>query len=441
MRILYLPVEVANRELNSKLLIAVAAINKHLFDYVFCGRDDELFQRMTTPGVVLLKSMAGFELKKIEKLKRNGHIVFSLDEEGIVPPLNDPSINSRFSEENLFNLDGLLSNGPLEILSYPKKIRNSEKIKVVGNPRFDFYKKERRAFYNNNIYKIRKRCGHKKIILIASRFGDVNLYNDKSAYELLKNSGYIDTIESEIFFKGFFEHATKLFTKFLDLPSLLADNFPEYTIVVRPHPSEDHAKWLLSAKEKNIIVTSDYDIASWLACAECLIHNGCTTAVEAVAMQVPVITYMPEKSDDYDLSYPNEVGLIVKTPEELIKVLSNLSEGLLPSGLRDIKTIIDYDLSENASDKIVKVISSEFPKKTCQETIDYSRLIRYYIKNFSRYFFHSIGIFKNYSLKKYPFQRKNKYSRKIRAIQKVFDLNLNLDVRKVGIDIIRISKK
>ena len=441
MRVLYLPVEVTRRELNSKLLIAITALNNNSFDCVFCGRDVELFQRMAIPGVVLLKSMAGFELKKIEKLKKHGHIIFSLDEEGVVPPLNDPSINSRFSEENLNKLDGLLSNGPLEILSYPEKIRNSAKIQIVGNPRFDFYKKERRIFFNKNKNKIRKSFRNKKIILLASRFGDVNLYNNKSAFDLLKSMGYIDTSEAEIFFKGFFEHGNKLFTKFLELPSFLAKNFPEYMIVVRPHPSEDHAKWLNSAKEKNIVVTADYDIASWLACADCLIHNGCTTAVEAVAMQVPVITFMPEQSDEYDLNYPNEMGLITTNLQEVKNALNNLLINALPLGTRDIKTIIDFDLNENASNKIVKAISAKYPKKNFNAKIHYSRLILFYIKNSIRYFLHGIGVLKDYSLIKYPFEQKRGYFRRISSIQDVFDLNVNLDIRKTGIDIIKISRK
>lgn len=440
MRVLYLPVEVAKRELDSKLLVAITALNNNYFDVVFSGRDIELFNRMTIPGVVLLKSAAGFELNKIKKLKEDGHLVFSLDEEGIIPPLNDPSINTRFSEDNLIKLDGLLSNGPLEIKSFPEGVRCFDSIKIVGNPRFDFYKREVRSFYDDNVKLIRHKHGLKKIILIASRFGDVNLHNGMSGYDLLKKMGYIDSNKAEKFFKGFFKHGESLFLKFLELPTFIAKNFPDYTIVVRPHPSEDHTKWLEHAKESNIVVTSDYDIASWLACSECLIHNGCTTAVEATAMQIPVISYMPVKSDEYDLNYSNEIGLIANNLEEVKNALNNLETWSFPSGERDIKTIIDYDLNENASHKIVKIISKATPVQKKINHKNYFYLIVFYAKNILVYILNCMGVKKDYSLRKYPFHSVKDYRSKLESIKNVFGFKSNLKVEKVGMDVIRIRK-
>lgn len=443
MRCLYLPIEVAKRELDAKLLLALTSLEKDLFDEVYVGRGTELFERMGRPGVVLLKSAASFELSKIKKLKRAGHIVYSLDEEGIVPPLNDPSLNARFSSQNLKQLDGLLLNGPLEFLSLPDAVRSAENIVVVGNPRFDFYKPKYRGFYNQIKNQIHAEYGDKKILLIASRFGDVNIHDGIDCYALLKSLGYINSPAAELFFEGFYKHTNRLFDHFLKLPNFLARKFPEHLIVVRPHPSESYTKWVENCTEKNIVVTSKYDIASWLVSSECLIHNGCTTAVEAVAMDVPVITYMPVTSSEYDLNYSNEVGRIADTLDEVANFLNLLPRWKLPSGNRAISTIIDFDSEVNSSTKIVEQLSRKAPNSilgTRVAGVRSASLLIFYMKLISIYLLNFVGVFRSYSLKKYPFLSLRGYKSKINAIQRSFGMNFEVRFKKVGLDIIKITR-
>ncbi len=55
------------------------------------------------------------------------------------------------------------------------------------------------------------------------------------------------------------------------------------TIIVRPHPSENHEKWceVLPEHEK-VIVKHEGNVLPWLMAAQVVIHNSCTTGIEAI---------------------------------------------------------------------------------------------------------------------------------------------------------------
>ncbi len=77
---------------------------------------------------------------------------------------------------------------------------------------------------------------------------------------------------------------------------------PDITFVLRPHPVERNDVWKrLIGNYPNIVVTNDGGVGSWIRQSLALIHNGCTTAMEAVKADVPVLTFlpMPDRNDDF----------------------------------------------------------------------------------------------------------------------------------------------
>jgi surface carbohydrate biosynthesis protein len=446
MKILYIPIEITKRELNSRLLVSIASLYEG-FDKIIIGKDNELFARIKEHGVVLLKSAAAFESKFIFKLKEKGCIVCSLDEEGILPSLNDPSINRRFSKECLMSLSHIFCNGMLEVKSFPNWVNNSDKITIVGNPRFDFYLPEKRCFYSENLLKIRKLTDNKKILLLVSRFGEVNLEKNIDLFELLGNAGFLDSEESKNFHKGFFEHSSKIFNSFIDLPEYLSSNYKDYIIVVRPHPSEYEETWKKRYnKISNILITSEFDIASWLLASKLMIHNSCTTAVESYALNIPCISYKPFSDKKYDLDYSNELCNIVETKEELYFEIDSLLANnkklkYTKDSLEKFNEIIKFSPSKLSS----KVIASEMFKlyisnKAKNKTKLESKLGFFYFKEIIKFILHKLNIRSDYSRKKYGFLSKLDYENKISLIVKTFNFN-KVKVNKVGLDLFEITKE
>lgn len=446
MKYLYMPIETSKRELNSRLLISIASLH-HGFDKVIIGKDKEVINNIKQPGVILLKSAASFESHLIDKLKNDGCLVCSLDEEGILPPLNDPSINSRFSEKCLMLLDKVFCNGMLELKSFPDWVRSSKKLVITGNPRFDFYMPKTRNFYNNNLEEIRKLTQQKKIILIVSRFGDINLEKSVDLYDILKKSGFLETEEAKLFFKGFFEHSDKIFNKFLDLPEILSKVFKEYMVVIRPHPSEYEDTWKNKYNNySNILVSSDYDIASWLLASSVMIHNGCTTAVEAKALNTPCISYKPFSDEDFDLDYANNLCNIATTNDDVVNILNNL---LMLNNCKDVYT-------QETLDKLNKIImfnpeklASSYIASEMNKLLSKNLSIRknksfgviFYFKEIFKYILHLSKIRSDYSRKKYGYLSKYGYKNKINLINNSFNLNMNIRIKRIGLDIFSLEKE
>jgi hypothetical protein len=59
----------------------------------------------------------------------------------------------------------------------------------------------------------------------------------------------------------------------------------------------------IAADSRRVRVTNEGNVVPWLKAARLLIHNGCTTGVEAYAMRVPAVSYRPKVDDNYDMGF------------------------------------------------------------------------------------------------------------------------------------------
>jgi hypothetical protein len=114
---------------------------------------------------------------------------------------------------------------------------------------------------------------------------------------------------------------------------LLEESFPQVTVVVRPHPTESHEAYRRIAEGcRRVKVTNQGNVVPWLLSARALIHNGCTTGVEAFVMGVPAISYRPIKNEIYDDGFyhlPNALSYQCYTFTELQETLQRLLDGTL----------------------------------------------------------------------------------------------------------------
>ena len=76
---------------------------------------------------------------------------------------------------------------------------------------------------------------------------------------------------------------------------------PNYTIIVRPHPTENHDVYRKIADQcDRVWVTNEGNIVPWPRAARVPIHNGCATGVEAYMMRVPAGSCRIVGNEDYD---------------------------------------------------------------------------------------------------------------------------------------------
>src|SRR5690606_13390011 len=126
---------------------------------------------------------------------------------------------------------------------------------------------------------------HGRFILINTNFPFVNAFV-KELNLILRDSGEPEVSRtgrgmSLEFALGMERHVQAIFQAFADLMPKLSRAFPDHTVVLRPHPSEDHDVWRrITAGLANVKVLHDGNVVPWLMACDVLLHNGCTTAVE-----------------------------------------------------------------------------------------------------------------------------------------------------------------
>ena len=112
----------------------------------------------------------------------------------------------------------------------------------------------------------------------------------------------------------------------------------------------------------NVHVIREGSITAWVNNAFAIMHNSCTTALEATVSQKPLVTYIPfEQEHGYEL--PNGLGYRVTSKDELLNKVNGLFDNIKSSDQNNLDTPIPeqvskkiyIDNSELAAEKIIKV--------------------------------------------------------------------------------------
>lgn len=304
---LLLPVENQVREFEPKLLLATIAARRG-FPVVIGSRREIDFHITSFPrGFYLSKSMTVRSLKMFRILRGLGHEVLALDEEGLVHPPDEVYYSRRLSPEAMRYVSHLLAWGEdnAHLLErYPH--RGGIPVHTTGNPRNDFLRPELREFFRDDANAFRATYGD--FILVNTNYNHVNSFYPAQNLVLPGSEtdgepqfGRAARGMGREYALGLREHKQALFEHFLRLIPELEAEFPHLTIVVRPHPTENHEVYRrIAAKCTRVHVTNEGNVVPWLLAARALVHNGCTTGVEAYMLGVPAVSYRPHVDARYD---------------------------------------------------------------------------------------------------------------------------------------------
>jgi hypothetical protein len=154
---------------------------------------------------------------------------------------------------------------------------------------------------------------------------------------------------------------------FKQLIPALERAFPNVTIVVRPHPSENQQIYHdIAAQCQRVKVANKGNVIPWLLAAKTMIHNGCTTGLEAYALGAPAISYLNCFNEYYDYDFqglPTKLSYQSFNFGELEDTLSKILRGELgaPDG-EERKKLIDYYLTAQqdrlACERIIDVLEA-----------------------------------------------------------------------------------
>ncbi len=336
--LLIIPVENQVRELDPKLLLAYVAA-QHGFASLIGSRREMHFNITAFPrGIYLSKSITAARDMMFRIMRDLGHEIVAWDEEALVHLPAETYYSRRLSPTAMKYVSHFLAWGEenAELWRQYPHFPKRGKIEVTGNPRNDLLRSEIRAYYRDEVDRIRERFG--KFILVNTNFNHVNaftpvqnLFQPVTHPDETPQMGRAAKGMTHDYAEGLFVHKQAIFDHFQAMIPVLDQMFPGYSIVVRPHPTESQDIYhRIASRCRNVQVTNEGNVVPWLMACQALIHNGCTTGIEAYAMGVPAISYRAAVDDRYDKGFyqlPNLVSQQCFDLAELERTLAQILEG------------------------------------------------------------------------------------------------------------------
>jgi len=395
-KLLFLPVETTARELDAKVLLAHVALEKGYV--VFLGPKWHVQTEALKygDGIYLNKDHSPLSYDQLKSLFDAGVGITTLDEEGLVwhsaleykkridPRVLDISLAVFTWGQRQY--DTILEASPEHV----------EKLHIVGNPRFDILHKRYLPYIK---YLAAKHpIPAADYILINTMFAAGNwnplLYGTSSYIEHQHSRGKIVAEKDLPFYTGKVAYSSLLFDVYSSLLKSISQALPDLRFILRPHPDENHERWRkVFASTPNVHVIYSGSAIYWMLYAKALIYTGCTTGIEAWAMNKPTFRFNPLPDSEYEPSLPNKFGRSVTTEDKLIKEIRSLFEGTSATRVEIdheyaqsyIANVFTADASVNiirvldcfTSDNLVQSCKISTPHEQVSQTVSPLHLIKH----------------------------------------------------------------
>lgn len=365
---IYIHVEISSRELDSKLLLAViAALKGHevlVSDLGTILRGVK--SRVLRPGIFHTKCLTPTPSKffRHKELSDHGFLITSQDEEaGLTRYGYQEFARRRYSSEMLEHASAVFSWGheDAETLkqTYP---RYASRMYATGSPRVDLWRPEARRYWP-----LPPSAPKRPFLLISSTMTRAN--SRRPLHEAIaadKRDGHF--VKTPPDFKKRFGAVIEAYRHtlaFIEAIQELSRSGDGYDIVFRPHPGESIDAWKVYLDGiPSVHVIREGSITAWVNGAFAVVHNGCTTAIEATVARTPVITYLPF-DPEHSGKLANDLGATASCPSSLSRMVGDIYRNsgedkapalpAPPPQLLDGKLLIERELS---AEKIVKVWES-----------------------------------------------------------------------------------
>ena len=385
---LLLPAETQIREFDGKLLVACMAAERGIPAII--GSRVAMHARATAlpRGIYVSKDVRGSSLKMMGILEQLGHSICAWDEECLVQFSPQRYYETRVSPAVMDKTAVLCAWGEAnqrvfaECPSY-----SGAPIHITGNPRIDLLRPELRGFFDKDVARIRERFGD--YILISTHFGAINHYVPELSEHTLNAITPLSEKEGD-FKQGLKDHLFAIFRDFEQMIPALGNAFTDRTILVRPHPAENRDPWdKVAAELPNVHVVQEGNVVPWILGSQALIHNSCTTSVEAFVLEKPTVAYLPVTSDRFDLDLPNKLGHQAFDMDELIETLKAITDGSKPpqqdaTQIELLRQNIAATQGSFAAERIVDVLTEESQGALALPPLNTGRFLNAWLRSHER---------------------------------------------------------
>jgi surface carbohydrate biosynthesis protein len=311
---LYMPFEIAVREVDAKLLLAVHAVNSG-YHVVFGSKAVLRLLHALPRGAILYKSSH----PAFADFRRLGHRIVVHDEEGLVL-LSEDEAYRRAATESLEHVDLYLCWGQAQKAIVEKAARDSGfgyPVVAVGHPRIDLL--------HSRFRPIGRQRGGRPRILVNTKLAE---YNHARGYDgwldILVRSRVVRSADELAFRKRQRDYKERLFGHYVSLIRYLAGTFRDCEVMVRPHPAENVSVWKeICSGLENVVVTNAEPVTYWIKQSSVTIHTACTTGIESALLGCPAISFHPENGQEFHSELPELVSIAASSREEVAAVVAS----------------------------------------------------------------------------------------------------------------------
>jgi surface carbohydrate biosynthesis protein len=322
-RLLYMPVETKSRELLGKTFLAARAVERGWIVVMGVQRGTRKFLRERPPGVYVAMSIPDRKTSVLQRIQKAGHRIINLGEENLFYTNPEDYCVRKLGPDALKYTDLLLVPGERNAGHVREYRPEGEcKMAVTGNPRFDVLQPDLRCVHIRRAEEIRRELG--RFVLVNTNFARVNpfsrgldLIDNWRMRGLISEGEEVDFLRRHAYFKQ--RQMAGLQALLKDLPASPAID----KIVVRPHPGENHDVWRAWAKPLGIEIRYEGSANDWIMAAEAVLHPGCTTGIEALLLDRPVFSYVPEPDGEF-INEPDLVSEWVTSADQFVEGLSRV---------------------------------------------------------------------------------------------------------------------
>lgn len=300
--IVFYPIETTKRELEGVFLTA-AKLAAHGYK-VYIGPKYQLDYHLKKlrPNIYIGTRADETNFGLLKTLKASGCKIAIVDTEGGI--MLEDQYRTRHYHPGLRISDLFFAWGVVgaDIIKESGTMPN-EQIIISGAPWFDM--DEVKPFYQHTVAKIREKYPQ-SFFLFNSR---LSFPNHKSKH--IAEAYRAQEPKEFAYFEKQYENLNETLKK-------LAHDFPGETFVIRAHPSEDPAYYYEFFKGiPNIVIDDSFSSRAWVLASKLVLHNSCTTGLEAAMLKMPVVAYQEIKDDRYDKLLPNLASVPVYDYEAL----------------------------------------------------------------------------------------------------------------------------
>jgi len=271
------------------------------------------------PDVIIVNYVRSNNIEYIRYYKSLGINVIVLDTEGswtenVIQSATDGSKNGLLAKIDYYFFWGRNQYTAAKHIG----ILDSNKLFISGCPRYDFCRSKDLASFGEG------ETIDKEYILINTRFPRSNPKftsgdNDEIAGMIRAGFSYDQAVL-------YLEDDHKARTAFLKYILKLSELAPQEHFIIRPHPFESEDPYIDLVKKnsiKNIEVIKEGTSIKWISNAKLLIHQNCTTSVEANMLSIPCVSLEWFNSERLVSPIAKEACLNIYSFEDLLKYVSS----------------------------------------------------------------------------------------------------------------------